>query len=199
MDVLDSFNEKILTDHHRKLLNGLGPTESLYGFECHDGWVSLIDGTLRLITRYASKHDLEVKVDQVKEKFGLLRVYLRGGDIMVDRILDVAEVISSCTCEVCGGAGRLFQVNGWLQVRCLKHQLPRPEESTGCHYDESYAISFAKVVSLILWFFKDKYATWLNQECLALGRVRPREALTSTQGCEAIYDLLKRLEHGVIV
>lgn len=199
MGALDSINEKILSDRHQKILSGAMNLDAPFNFECSGGWVSLIDGMLCLIERYGVEHCLEINVEQVKEKFGLLRTYVRGGDIVVDRILDVAELVSSCTCEVCGETGRYFEANGWLQVRCLHHQLPGMSEAIVCSFKEAYAMNFAKAVSLVLWFFKDKYASWLNQECLALGSVRPVEALTTVQGCQAIYGLLKRLEYGASI
>ncbi|MCX2690104.1 MbcA/ParS/Xre antitoxin family protein [Pseudomonas sp. DCB_CB] len=196
---MDSENEKAIRNRHQALLGGVTEPEALFYFECGDGWVSLIDGMLSLIGKYSAEPRLEIRVEQVKEKFGLLRTYIRGGDVVVDRILDIAEMVSSCTCEVCGETGRYFEVNGWLQVRCLAHQLPNKPDAVICRYNEAYAVNFAKTVSLVLWFFKDKYASWLTQECLALGRVLPVEALTSIQGCQAIHDLLKRVEHGVVV
>lgn len=196
---MDSINERTLSDRHRKLLCGVTLPGELFGFECGDGWVSLVDGMLRLVDRYSAEHCLEIQVEQVKEKFGLLRVYVRGGDVVVDWILDVAELVSSCTCEVCGAAGRYYEINGWLQVRCLHHQLPNQREGVECSHNDFYAENFAKSVSLVLWFFKGNYAAWLNQECAALGRVRPVEALTTVQGCQAVHDLLKKLEHGVLI
>ncbi|AUF95791.1 hypothetical protein CXQ80_08035 [Pseudomonas sp. 02C 26] len=154
---------------------------------------------LSLIGRYSAEHALDVRVEQVKEKFGLLRTYIRGGDVVTNRILDVAELVSGCVCEKCGMTGKYFEANGFLQVRCLQHQLPNQSDVTVCEYSEVYSVSFAKAVSLVLWFFRDQYANWLKEECLALGRVRPVEALTTVEGCHAVYDLLKRIEYGVNV
>jgi len=194
---VDSFNEKNLLDRHRKLLFDLAGAEVLFGFECNGGWASLIDGILCLVGKYGAKHNLNVRVVQVKEKFGLLRIYVHGGDVVIDRILDVAELVSSCTCEICGELGRYYEVNGWLQVRCLRHQLHMSSEATYV-LSEDYSMNVAKTISLILWFFGGDYACWLSQECLALGRVRPIEALTSIHGCQAVYDFLRRQEHGVV-
>lgn len=197
--MLDSNNEDILWGRHQALLSGCTEGDTLFGFECLNGWVSLIGGMLCLIEKYSAETALDVRVVQVKEKFGLLRTYVRGGDVVVDRILDVAEMVSSCTCEVCGEPGKYFELNGWLQVRCLNHRLPSDAGVATCHYSEVYALNFAKAVSMLLWFFKDKYAAWLNQESLGLGRIIPLEALATVQGCQAVYDLLKKMEHGVFL
>ncbi|WP_409260060.1 MULTISPECIES: antitoxin Xre/MbcA/ParS toxin-binding domain-containing protein [unclassified Pseudomonas] len=196
---MDDLSEKYLAEKYRKLFSEIDMTQMNFGFECRGGWVSLVDGVLRLVDRYGTEQQLSVTVEQVKEKFGMLRIYCRGGDIVVDRMLDVAELVSSCMCELCGATGRLYELNGWLQVRCVKHQLLEAQEVVICRPDRIYAESFAKAVSKILWFFKDKYASWLGQECLALGKVRPMEALTTIEGCQAVVKILSQFEHGVTV
>lgn len=61
---------------------------------------------------------------QIKEKFGLLRVYVRRGRLGTDdayaRISDAikeAERKAAVTCERCGQPGTL-RTKGWLRVRC---------------------------------------------------------------------------------
>lgn len=196
---MDELSERFLVDRHSKLFSGIDLSRATFGIECRSGWISLIDGVLCLVDRYGAEQELSIAVEQVKEKFGMLRVYCRGGDIVVDRILDVAELVSSCMCELCGSTGRLYKLNGWLQVRCVRHQLLETQEVVICRPDRVYAESFAKAVSKTLWFFKDKYAAWLGQECLALGKVRPLEALTTIEGCQAVVKLVSQLEHGVSV
>ncbi|MBA1317254.1 DUF2384 domain-containing protein [Pseudomonas monteilii] len=201
---MNNFNESILSQRYRCVLQ-LGDDDNLFGFQCEDGWVEVLEGALRVSVRYAQEEGVDFKIDQVKEKFGALRIYHRGGDVTIDRIFDVVELVSCFICENCGAPGRLREVAGWSQVKCLKHQLPGRSndrslranilvaEAQGTTYSESYA----KAVSLLLWFFGDKYASWLNQECLALGGLKPAEALATTEGCEEVCKLIKRLEHGV--
>lgn len=195
---MNNINESCLSNQHRALLLHGTDSEAHFGFECSDGWVPLIDGTLRLASRYATEHGLELRIDHIKEKFGVLRTYHRGGDLTIDRIFDVAELVSSRTCEICGDAGKLREANGWLQTRCLKHQLPNSPVSIGLTHSEFYAVSYAKSVSLILWFFGDKYTPWLTRDCVALGGVKPVEALATPEGCQQICTLLQRIQHGVI-
>lgn len=62
-----------------------------------------------------------VKFDQVKEKFGGLRVYFSGGDDYVWGLVGMAEAISYKTCEVCGNKGEPNK-GGWIQTLCETHR-----------------------------------------------------------------------------
>lgn len=59
----------------------------------------------------------QVIVDQVKEKFGSLRFYYHGGDEYVAGLVDMAEAMSSCTCEKCGNPGNI-EGSGWIKTLC---------------------------------------------------------------------------------
>lgn len=56
-------------------------------------------------------------VSQVKEKFGTLRFYSPGNE-MITRCIRLAERMSAITCELCGGEGQLGQASGWYSTRC---------------------------------------------------------------------------------
>lgn len=58
-----------------------------------------------------------VVVQQVKEKFGTLRFYYRGGDEYVAGLVAMAESMSASTCEKCGVPGKPRN-NGWVHVYC---------------------------------------------------------------------------------
>lgn len=57
-----------------------------------------------------------VKIDQIKEKFGELRVYITGGDKEVRGMISFAEYLCNKTCEVSGEKGELCSRNGWLKT-----------------------------------------------------------------------------------
>lgn len=90
------------------------------------GWRGLIDGL-----RYKlDKLDVNVKVRQVKEKFGLLRVYAGAlTDVetderlvrYVDDLIEAAELTSSLLCYLCG-AGTTHRGTGWwVRYFCADH------------------------------------------------------------------------------
>ena len=63
-----------------------------------------------------------VVFEQVKEKFGMLTIYYRGGDDYTDGVLRMAEEISRHTCEECGDIG-YPTTSGWIRTLCEKHHL----------------------------------------------------------------------------
>lgn len=58
-----------------------------------------------------------VKFDQIKEKFGTLRVYFSGGDDYVEGLISMAEAISGKICETCGNKGEPSK-GGWIMTLC---------------------------------------------------------------------------------
>lgn len=55
------------------------------------------------------------EVEQVKEKFGTLRVYYCGPDVPE---INAIERVSALTCETCGAPGRMRTRGYWLMTRC---------------------------------------------------------------------------------
>lgn len=58
--------------------------------------------------------------EQIKEKFGTLRFYYRGGDEYTNGVASMAEAMSGCTCEVCGKPGTTGG-KGWIKTSCEEH------------------------------------------------------------------------------
>lgn len=89
---------------------------------CGDGWYNIIDQVCARIDHYLKyKQDVQVEFVQIKEKFGMLRMYFIGGDQYVHGVVDFAENISGVICEVCGKPG-IKIYNGWIKTRCSKHR-----------------------------------------------------------------------------
>jgi hypothetical protein len=59
----------------------------------------------------------QVVATQIKEKFGTLRFYYNNGDDYIDGVVQMAEQMTSCTCEECGAPGK-SNGGGWISVRC---------------------------------------------------------------------------------
>ncbi|WP_334180675.1 antitoxin Xre/MbcA/ParS toxin-binding domain-containing protein [Pseudomonas nitroreducens] len=190
---MNNLTERRLVTRYRSLL--LLPKGSVYffGFECGDGWADLLEGTLRLIQRYAEEEALDVRIVDAQEKFGQLRMYQRGGDETVELALDITELVSGCICELCGSPG-----SGWLQTRCDLHSEGNEPETIETRVaDENYIMNYAGTLGLVLWYFKADAVRWVQQKTRALGRRRPIEAMATAEGCIEVYTLLKRLEYGV--
>lgn len=74
-----------------------------WGFECGDGWFDLLHHAFALVSaRAEARPECEVTIEEVKEKFGGLRIYYRGGDDYVEGVLSLAETASVNICVICG-------------------------------------------------------------------------------------------------
>lgn len=195
---MNNFVERRLAAHYSALLFQHQVCEQdVFGFECLDGWSDLIEGSLRLIRRYAKFGAADVKVTQVKEKFGQLRIYQRGGNECVDLAIAIAELVSGCICELCGKTGNVVSIEGVMVTRCEEHRRRHLEQLGPPGLNEYYVAEYVQTVDSIRTFFEASAQYWVQQPCLALGSRRPYEMMGTREGCQTIYTLLKRLEHGV--
>lgn len=77
----------------------------------------LVSQEFRVVPEYVHR----VVVEQVKEKFGTLRFYYRGGDDVVDGMVRMAEAMSAVTCEECGAPGKVGG-SRWISTLCDEHR-----------------------------------------------------------------------------
>lgn len=108
-----------------------------FGIETGNGWFDILsslcwmikqhEDNIRWQTEYKQQQDAtyssdyhNVKFDQIKEKFGTLRIYFSGGDDYVEGLVSMAEAISGKTCEVCGNKGKSSS-GGWITTLCETH------------------------------------------------------------------------------
>ena len=101
-----------------------------WGFECGDGWFTLLDQLMGNIQHHLDWKNKDgevvpqVTLDQVKEKFGTLRFYYTGGDDYIRGMVTMAESMSGVTCEGCGGPATTSNVDpetgitGWIRTEC---------------------------------------------------------------------------------
>ena len=107
-----------------------------WGIECGDGWYDILSSLCWMIkqhednnrwqTEYKQKEDATytsdyypVKFDQIKEKFGGLRIYFTGGDSYIEGLVSMAESFSYQICELCGERGKPNE-GGWISTLCDK-------------------------------------------------------------------------------
>jgi hypothetical protein len=105
-----------------------------WGIDCNNGWHDIISSVCWMIkghednivwqTEYKQKTEPDyqsdyfpVKFDQVKEKYGGLRLYFSGGDEYVEGLVSMAEAMSYKICEVCGNKGKPNE-GGWISTLC---------------------------------------------------------------------------------
>ena len=110
-----------------------------FGIECNIGWYDIMSSVCYQITQrekniknnleYCKKNNINppaletcympVTFDQVKEKYGGLRIYFSGGDDYVDGLISMAEEMSYKICERCGCPGSSNK-QGWIMTLCDK-------------------------------------------------------------------------------
>lgn len=97
-----------------------------FGFECDDGWLPILEDLFGEIDKAVKKDGPgDFKVSQVKEKFGGLCVYVRGGNGKIHSLIREAERKAVAACEVCGQPGKNSAVNRWYKTTCEKHYRER--------------------------------------------------------------------------
>jgi hypothetical protein len=98
--------------------------------ETGDGWRDLLETAVqRLADAMKAAPSATLRVDQIKSKFGTLRLYVSGAfaadkdaRCAVELAIDLAEARSATTCETCGDEGRLYEGRGgWLVTACPVH------------------------------------------------------------------------------
>lgn len=93
-----------------------------FGFECDDGWLPILEDLFEKIDKIVKKDGLgDFKVEQVKEKFGGLCVYARGGNGKIYSLIRDAERKAETTCELCGQPGENKELNWWYKTTCKGH------------------------------------------------------------------------------
>lgn len=143
--------DRILTSRHRAIL---GVDGEHYGYECNDGWVSLLDAVLSVMSQQTT--DAPIQVGQIKEKYGTLHLYYSGGDALTQGAVAFAEVVSAHVCEITGKPGRIGSKGGWIAVRCealAKEQGYEPPKRQGPVYEPRCSITvpsgFQTLASLV--------------------------------------------------
>jgi hypothetical protein len=97
--------------------------------DVQDGWRQLVETAVGRIARAVAEQPVgAVFIDQVKSKYGTLRLYYVGkawlsmsASHRIEEAIALAEARSGCTCEVCGEEGLLFERGDWLVTACEEH------------------------------------------------------------------------------
>lgn len=92
----------------------------LFGVECGEGWNKLIQPLFDYIENYNQDKakDEQIKILQVKEKFGSLRFYTNFTTSELNKMEEDAEDKSYHTCEICGSTENIGHTIGWITTLC---------------------------------------------------------------------------------
>jgi hypothetical protein len=98
-----------------------------WGLECGNGWFNIIDNLCKNIQKHIDDNGLDqVEFQQIKEKFGGLRVYFAYGDSYIDDLVEQAEKDSYNTCELCGTTENIGYTQGWVTTLCEECSTLKP-------------------------------------------------------------------------
>ena len=132
----EELDEMLCQKYPKMLVNRHAPmqqTAMCWGFDHDDGWYNILATAMKMIQSHidmGKRRGVEVDqvvFEQVKEKFGMLTIYYRGGDEYTKGIISMATAMSRCTCEVCGNPGYANKT-GWIKTLCLDHHIERDEK-----------------------------------------------------------------------
>jgi hypothetical protein len=106
---------QLFTDYYSSPIH----SNMCFGCECGNGWYDLLHELCRKIMLYNPPQDL--KFTQVKEKYGLLVVYVNSYPMWLESLVEWAEIESASICEECGSTENAeTRGNHWLKTLCLK-------------------------------------------------------------------------------
>lgn len=90
-----------------------------FGFECGDGWYNIINRLCSNL-QWNTDHNDEPQIiaAQVKEKFGSLHFYIRGGTESQNTVISFVESLSYHICEKCGSMKDIGHTGGWITTLC---------------------------------------------------------------------------------
>ncbi len=98
-----------------------------FGFAHGDGWARILWGLARDLRTVAHTTGIQIRVTQVKEKFGTLHVYCGIAPESPDAwkavraVVQRAEQVSARTCEDCGQPGQLmWKDQSWYRTVCRR-------------------------------------------------------------------------------
>lgn len=90
-----------------------------WGLTIGDGWMSLLERLCADLSSIIAEDDLaDFRTQQVKEKFGSLRIYARGGNERTWALIEAAVRTSQQTCEGCGDPSKIRSWGGWHTTMC---------------------------------------------------------------------------------
>jgi len=111
-----------------------GPAFVNYGgYTLEQGLASVGAGWSGMVEMAFAMKPENVKIVQVKEKFGGLRIYTSPYVPEYERFLSLLTRLASVTCEWCGQRGSMDQRYGWLLTLCeqCKRKRKRDKDKAG--------------------------------------------------------------------
>ncbi len=98
------------------------PHDPVCGFYCPKGWETIVTDLFVQIEVIARSLKDPPVCDQVKSKFGGLRIYMSSHNDEIENLIRDAEAICYASCEVCGERATQHTAGGWVRTECDAHR-----------------------------------------------------------------------------
>jgi len=113
--------------YNNKRLNELMEAQDMIDNGCRDQVPDYLQQRISSLNNGNGEWPVEMEfpvVQQIKEKFGTLNVYVRKYDDRTQDLIGFAESMSATTCERCGNIGELRK-GSWIKTLCDEHEKER--------------------------------------------------------------------------
>ena len=87
-----------------------------YGIECNNGWHDLLNDLCEQIVKLNPPEDFCFV--QIKQKFGLLRIYVDNSNEEINNLINAVELKSAKICEHCGSDQHVTSEGSWIKTLC---------------------------------------------------------------------------------
>ena len=120
--------------------DGIVPNSPLAtnGIECDDGWFMLLHSFFHCIGQQLKINVSPVMFLQIKEKYGMLTIYVKTSNNSIQGIIDAYSFMSMDVCEVCGTNTNVYCYKskaGVFKCVCDVHKSPGAEIVNGYKQD----------------------------------------------------------------
>jgi len=103
--------------------------KTLERYVVKEGWRQIMERMYERLEAAIAEQPVEARdsyrIDDIKEKFGTVTVYLDGDKTPeMAAAIEEAREASAITCDVCGAPGTLAErgLVHWMSVRCVAHE-----------------------------------------------------------------------------
>lgn len=91
-----------------------------WDIDCPQGWERIVEDLVSQLEHHAKTTNKDLRVEQIKSKYGGLRCYVSNEDENVSLLIREAERKSLVACEVCGNPG-VRRGRAWISTLCDEH------------------------------------------------------------------------------
>ena len=123
LTIKDEWQEKLYKKYPKLFVQhnkSMSETCMCWGIAVGIGWFPIIEMLCESLQTYSDTHSdrPQVEFTQIKEKYGLLRIYKIGGDEYTDNLINTTEDLSGKICEYCGSVINVTTTGEYILTLC---------------------------------------------------------------------------------